>query len=390
MNLKYFVILSLILIISGFYSVSASTAVISIDDLNTEGEIINADIKINLSEKYGAGTISVDYNPSIIRISDVQSSDRSEVMAWDADNTSGMVNFSAWNLTGTAGDFTLATMVFQPVGNGISQLDIVVEVLADNNYTDIPVNISNGSITVNMESSSSSDSSSGGSSGGGGGGGTSGEAFANILISETEREYVNKDSKVSYSFNSEGNIVQYINFTGLKSSGEIAAKVEILKHNSTLANKTPLDIVYNNLNIWVGNSGWANSGNIANPTVKFIVETSWVSDNNIDSTSIRLNRYSDGDWNSLTTALTGEDALYLYYEAQTPGFSPFAITGREVTTSSSIVSEESTTESNSSEVVIDQTPDRTHPIEKQPGFGLFTGISLVLIAVQILRNKKGK
>ena len=45
-------------------------------------------------------------------------------------------------------------------------------------------------------------------SGDGGGSGGSGEAFENILISETQREYVNKDSVVSYNFDFEGNIVQ--------------------------------------------------------------------------------------------------------------------------------------------------------------------------------------
>ncbi|MBN2110633.1 MAG: PGF-pre-PGF domain-containing protein, partial [Methanosarcinaceae archaeon] len=48
----------------------------------------------------------------------------------------------------------------------------------------------------------------------------------------------------------------------------------------------------------------------------------------IDEASITLNRYSDGSWNGLPTESIGSDDNYLYFEARTPGFSPFAITGK--------------------------------------------------------------
>jgi len=118
------------------------------------------------------------------------------------------------------------------------------------------------------------------SSGGGGGGGTSGEDFKNILVSETEREYVNKDSKVSYSFDMEGNIIRYINFTGKTSSGRIAAKIDTLKDTSTLVDHAPPGKVFKNMGIYVGNLGWASPNNIANPTISFIVHKSWVNENN--------------------------------------------------------------------------------------------------------------
>ena len=228
------------------------------------------------------------------------------------------------------------------------------------------------------------DSGNGGSSGGGGGGGTSGEDFNNILITETEREYVSKDSDVSFSFDSEGNIVRDINFTGLTGSGRIAAKVEILKNTSTLVDYAPSDTVYMNLNIWIGNMGWATSRNIADATVSFKVEKSWVTGNDIDKSSIALYRYSDDNWGKLVTRKVSEDSNSLYFEAETSGFSPFAVAGKEFegeTGGEGIIPEPTAT--------TDKTPVPT-PTDKtgMPGFSLFAGSSVLLIAVQLLHKKK--
>ena len=36
-------------------------------------------------------------------------------------------------------------------------------------------------------------------------------------------------------------------------------------------------------------------------------------------------RYHDNGWQELTTTIVNEDAVYVYYEATTPGLSTFAI-----------------------------------------------------------------
>ncbi|MCD4845314.1 MAG: PGF-pre-PGF domain-containing protein, partial [Methanosarcinales archaeon] len=227
--------------------------------------------------------------------------------------------------------------------------------------------------------------SSGGS--GGSGGGTSGEAFENILISEIIREKVFKGSKVSYKFNKEDNIVRYINFTGLKNSGEITIKVEILKNTSTLVeNNLPQDIVYMNLNIWVGNIDWASSENIANPKINFEVSKSWVVENGIDASTIRLFRYSDGNWNPLITTKIGEDANNLILEVETLEFSPFAVCGKTLAKAGalSLDEDEKLTTYESKE-----SPDMTATTKKPiPGFKSSVGLVLLLILIQILRKKK--
>ena len=246
----------------------------------------------------------------------------------------------------------------------------------------------NDSITVTRNAVNNGGSSSSGG-GGGGGGGTSGEDFKNILVSETQREYVNKDSKVSYSFDLEGNIIRYINFTGKTSSGRIAAKIDTLKDTSTLVDYAPPGKVFKNMGIYVGNLGWASPNNIANPTIRFIVHKSWVNENNIDKSTITLNRYSDGKWNPLETDLIDEDQDSLHFESKTPGFSQFAVTGTEASAAQGgegEVVEKPTIVVERQEPVTEQTPD-----EKDtgiPGFSLLTGFTIMLVVVQLLRRKK--
>jgi PGF-pre-PGF domain-containing protein len=249
------------------------------------------------------------------------------------------------------------------------------------NVTDGVDLIGNDSITVTRNAVDN------GGSSGGGGGGSSGEEYGNILVSETEREYVNKDSKVSYSFDMEGNIIRYINFTGKTSSGRIAAKIDTLKNTSTLVDHAPPGKVFMNMGIYVGNLGWASPNNIANPTISFIVHKSWVNENKIDKSTITLNRYSNGKWNPLETDLIDEDPDFLYFKSKTTGFSQFAVTGTET----------SATQGGEGEVVVKPTivVERKEPVTEQtpkdtgiPGFSLLTGFTIMLVVVQLLRRKK--
>ncbi len=64
-------------------------------------------------------------------------------------------------------------------------------------------------------------------------------------------------------------------------------------------------------------------------TISFKVELSWFNERNIDKDSVVLMRYHDGAWQELSTTYVSEDSLYVYYTAETPGFSTFAIAGME-------------------------------------------------------------
>jgi len=215
---------------------------------------------------------------------------------------------------------------------------------------------------------------------------TSQEAFENILISETKRKNVVKDYEVSYSFDLEGNIIRYLNFTGLSNLGMVPVKVEILKNRSTLVEHAPSNIVYKDLNILVENSDPVISNNIANSTVKFRVEKSWIAEKCIEEATLRLNLYNNGKWNSLVTERIDEDTDYLYFKAYTPGFSQFAITGKAVQPSTG----QSTIPEPGGENLIRQTEQEepvTTPTIGNPGFEIIIGVIGMLIAVIINLRK---
>lgn len=165
------------------------------------------------------------------------------------------------------------------------------------------------------------------SGGGSGGGGTSGEDYENIEIKDVVREQTIINEETSYNFNEESNAIETITFTALKNAGEIFATIEVLKGKSALVKSDPPGKVYQNMNIWVGKSGFATSNNIADVKVGFKVEKSWIEENDIVVPTVRLCRHHDDVWNPLPTKQSGKDDKYIYFEAKTPGFSPFSITG---------------------------------------------------------------
>ena len=185
------------------------------------------------------------------------------------------------------------------------------------------VNLSVSTSTTKLDGSPSSSRSSSG--GGGGGSGATGEAFENIAFKDVKTENIITGLAINYVFDDEQNPIRYINFSALKNSGRISTIIEVLKSRSSMVDTTVPGTVYSNLNIWVGKSGFATEDNIADPVIGFSVSKEWFSENGIDENSIVLFRYSEGKWNALNTGKIGEDVLYLYFEAETPGFSPFAI-----------------------------------------------------------------
>ena len=59
--------------------------------------------------------------------------------------------------------------------------------------------------------------------------------------------------------------------------------------------------------------------------VAFRVTKAWLTDNSLASGDVTLYRFADSKWNELATKATGTDSTYVNYEADTPGFSSFAV-----------------------------------------------------------------
>ncbi|KKH47468.1 NosD domain-containing protein [Methanosarcina sp. 1.H.A.2.2] len=225
--------------------------------------------------------------------------------------------------------------------------------------------------------------SSGGSSSGGGGGGSP-EFSRNIEAKELSQVFITNGKAVKFDFTKAATCVVYVSFDAKKTAGKITTIAEMLKGKSSLVSELPSGEVYKSFNLWVGNGGFATSNNIENPVVCFKIEKAWLQDKKIDRSSIVLNRYSDKKWVQLPVSLLKEDDKYLYFTAETPGFSSFAITGKANTSPEETVTEiqpgdesdnsEENTEDTGSEA--DQAPEQKEP--GMPGFEMVYGVAGLL------------
>lgn len=193
------------------------------------------------------------------------------------------------------------------------------------------INVTRTSLSTDSggSSSGSSGGSGGGSSGssGGGGGGGSPEPASNVEIKELSQQFVTNGNRIRFAFTQEVTPVVYVEFEAKRSFGKTTTIIEELKGKSFLTPAEPEGEVYRHLNIWVGNGGMATPENIGNSVIGFRVEKSWLEENDISESSIKLWRYNDDVWDLLPPEKVNEDDEYVYFEAETPGFSPFAITG---------------------------------------------------------------
>jgi PGF-pre-PGF domain-containing protein len=199
--------------------------------------------------------------------------------------------------------------------------------------TPTPDNISTdtSSSSGSSDSSSSSDSSGGShhSSGEGSGGGAGGspEPQNNVEIKELSQAFITSGKNVVFSFTKNATCVVSISFDSKKTFGKTTTIAEQLKNKSALVLSLPEGDVYKSFNIWVGNGGVASEKNIENPLLNFKVAKSWIEEQDIDPSSITLNRYNEKTWNQIKAEETGEDEEYIYFTSKVPGYNSFSVTG---------------------------------------------------------------
>ncbi len=175
----------------------------------------------------------------------------------------------------------------------------------------------------------------GSGSGGGSGDGTkggngaiiSGEPSDNIELSEIRDADLVAGIPVTFKFTNPRLVVYELVITANVSAGMTGARVEQLKGISRLVTSSPPGNIHKSVNIWLGASGFAVPGNISAGIVRFKVNNSWLSGENIDDGSISMMRWDGSQWISLETKQVRTDDDFTYYEALATSFSPFTITG---------------------------------------------------------------
>lgn len=314
-------------------------------------------IRFNYSdEQTGINTSSVVFNFAGM---DVTNSDQTLITG----------DYSSYNATGlAAGSYTASVTVFDTAGKSAT---------FETKFT-----INSGSSSNNNNNNNHGGSSGGSGGSGGGGGGGSPEPQSNVEIKELAQKSVTNGNRARFEFLQGVTCVDYVEFDAKRTFGRITTVVEMLKSRSKLVTELPEGEVYRNLNIWVGNGEVATPENIASPAVGFKVEKAWLEENGIVEASVKLWRYNNDAWNQLVTKKTDEDNKYVYFEAETPGFSPFSITGltqKEIEMQKSI-SEEADVKAPSSNVEKEKMSSEESEEKETPGIGTFSVFNLFMCA----------
>lgn len=158
-----------------------------------------------------------------------------------------------------------------------------------------------------------------------GGGSSSRENVSNIELIERSDLPIYRNVTTFYRFTHVKNPVMFVNITGNTSMDIITTLTEVLNGTSTLVKTPPEGLVYKNINIRVGTPGFATSRNIKEALIKFRVENSWMSANNVISSDIVLVKWNGNSWIELETNVLSKDDTDTFFEGKTITFSPFAI-----------------------------------------------------------------
>ena len=168
----------------------------------------------------------------------------------------------------------------------------------------------------------SSSSSSGGGGGGSGGGGSS-------AASDSRSNKVTKvigggspTEPLEVSVSSESIPVSNIEIQLHAEVSNVKVTVEALGAKPSEVSE-PSGEVFDYISIYLTNFG---NDQVAEAYIDFEVDRNWVSENNIDYETVVLQRF-DSAWSELSTSFENSDSDYYYYQALSPGFSYFAISG---------------------------------------------------------------
>jgi PGF-pre-PGF domain-containing protein len=185
---------------------------------------------------------------------------------------------------------------------------------------------------------------------------TSTASPGNVAAMDSSVRYVGREAEVQYVFTDRNTPVTEISFETETNVGYVMATVNLLNHLPENAPSPSSVRVYQSMDIVLGDDAFSSSG-IGEATIGFAVSKEWLESNGFDEADIYMEHFSNGLWNRLPTALTGEDEEYVYFEAITTGFSPFMICAE-------ITAEKQNDEGKISDVIADDSSESIGTTEK--------------------------
>lgn len=201
-----------------------------------------------------------------------------------------------------------------------------------------------------------------------------------VGVSASAVKRITGDSEVNYDFSDSGTPVLGISFDATKDKGIVVAKVQVLSSNPDGV-PSPSGKSYQMLSIDVGSEGTISSDSADNLKIHFKVSREWIEDNNIDISTIRMTRYHGDQWNALPTYQEREEEGYIYFYAETPGFSIFEVVGDEIKEVPEQTPVSAPAVEDETEPAEDETPDT-------PGFTSFMSLVFVSFAVYLHRKSE--
>ncbi|SFM33040.1 PKD domain-containing protein [Methanolobus profundi] len=199
-----------------------------------------------------------------------------------------------------------------------------------------------------------------------------------VSSSDTSVKYVMGGTAVEFDLSDGNGPVIAISFDSKDNEGLVVTKVQVLKERPSDV-PVPQGSSYSLMSIDVGAVGTISEDNADNLRIRFKVSREWIEENNIDVSTIRMTRYHGEQWNDLPTYQEREENGYIYFYAETPGFSIFEIVGDEISEATEQVPVPSSLDEEEVGPVEEETPDT-------PGFTVIAGIVFVSLAVLVRRK----
>ncbi len=127
--------------------------------------------------------------------------------------------------------------------------------------------------------------------------------------------------------------VESVKLTPVKNLKEVKVTIIKLKDKPEEIVDMPIEntSIYTYLDIkLISDDNYIEEKDIQTLEFKFKVEKAWINSNKIDKSTVKLIRYHDGEWQNLSTILDTENETCIYYIAESPGCSTFAVVGKKV------------------------------------------------------------
>ncbi len=122
---------------------------VSITDTTVEpAGVVPIPIMVNEITDYGSGTVHIEYDSSVVHVTDVTSSPDTQVGACNPNNAIEHVQITGANVCGANRDIAFANVEFTAVGTGSTPLNLDVVSVYNRSFSKISPGVIHGSIST--------------------------------------------------------------------------------------------------------------------------------------------------------------------------------------------------------------------------------------------------